>query len=85
MTERICERPGCDRPRMWRDHGERRYCSIPCGWWLRAWNAFSMGGCALGRDADTDSALFADVLRRMDSGEDVWPLLNELNDAYGRA
>ena len=87
MSERVCGRLGCDRPPMSRNGrggNFRRCCSIPCLWWQRAWEAFEMGGAALGRDAETDSVLFADVLRRMDDGEDVWPELNTLNDAYGR-
>jgi hypothetical protein len=81
-----CERPGCNRPRMWRERGGyRRYCSIPCHWWLRAWEALSAGGASLGRDAETDRVLFAGILALGLDDPNARRVLNELNDAYGRA
>ncbi|MEU9266346.1 hypothetical protein AB0E04_12960 [Streptomyces sp. NPDC048251] len=46
--------------------------------------AFAAGGAALGRDADTDAALFAEALELGIRTRRVRPLLDELYDAYGR-
>ncbi|MFD0074497.1 hypothetical protein ACFVIY_18895 [Streptomyces sp. NPDC127166] len=48
--------------------------------------AFTEGGAALGRDAQTDAALFAELLEsRSLRGREVRDSLDELYDAYGRA
>lgn len=76
----ICKRPGCDRLR-----GRLGFCGLPCTYWSFAFQAFSEGGAALGRDAATDRVLFAGlaVIGRLNE-PDQFGVLMTLYDAYGR-
>lgn len=87
MPERICRRVGCDRPTHRRsdNSGRRPFCARRCDLWQRSYEAFAAGGAALGREVESDHALFGKLLSDgLYSSEEWPPLLTELFNAYGR-
>lgn len=84
--QRKCIRPGCGRLGDSRSSGKGRrlYCSSRCRKWHRSFTAFTEGGVAMGRDANTDAVLFAGIRALGLFDPRTGPVLCELFEAYGR-